>query len=191
MSDLISYARFEVMKIYTKKGDQGETSFANGQRVSKSHQRIAAYGEVDELNAVVGMCLEVISKPVSVVTTLREVQSQLFQLGSELALAGTHAKDLFITAEDVKLLENGIDEMDTVLPPLKNFILPGGSEAASRLHLARTVCRRAERALVTLHEKEPVRDEAIHYLNRLSDYLFTCARMVLKVDGKKEILWKS
>jgi cob(I)alamin adenosyltransferase len=179
------------MKIYTRGGDQGETGLVGGQRVSKSSPRVAAYGEVDELNAVLGVAaVEVREEPCA--KLLAEVQRILFDLGAELATPpgsessrGTPA----LGPEPSAALESAIDVLTAKLPALRHFILPGGSRAGAALHHARTVCRRAERAVVALSAAEPVNPQSIVYLNRLSDYLFVLARAMNHAAGAHELEW--
>lgn len=178
------------MKIYTKTGDKGDTSLFGGGRVPKSSARIEAYGTVDELNSVVGLAA---SYPISSkgADWLHRVQQDLFVLGSDLATPpSSKAKAHRIAEEDTRMLEEAIDEMQAELPELKNFILPGGSPRGATLHLARTVCRRAERATVTCRETEEISDTALKYLNRLSDFLFVLARYENQQAGTKEEIWK-
>jgi cob(I)alamin adenosyltransferase len=180
------------MKIYTKTGDKGTTSLFGGMRVEKHNIRIEAYGTVDELNAHLGMLAD---QPVNQKrgVFLREVQSYLFTIGSHLAAAPGKKLD-YLPALDPEYslkLEKAIDEMDELLTPLQNFILPGGHVAISFCHLARTVCRRAERRCAALHEIEPISEEIIVYLNRLSDYLFTLGRIIAHELNVEEIPWKS
>lgn len=181
------------MKIYTKTGDEGKTSLIGGTRVSKSHRRIEAYGAIDELNSFIGLSLDYINS-YSLENVLAEVQDRLFTIGSSLACdpeKETKLKIPDLHEEDVVLLENEIDKMNEVLPSLKSFILPGGHVAASTLHVARCVCRRAERLCVRLQKKKDEVDPLIiKYLNRLSDYLFVLARFVVLKSGAKEIPWK-
>lgn len=180
------------MKIYTKTGDQGDTGLFGGGRVAKSSLRVEAYGEVDELNSVVGLAR---TEPIdaTVDALLARVQSTLFDLGAELATPATSkaALNIPLLAEaDVVELEHAIDRAETELAPLKTFVLPGGSRAAAHLHLGRTVCRRAERRLVALHQEEPVRAECIRYLNRLSDTLFVLARLANHRAGVADVPWE-
>lgn len=172
-------------KIYTRTGDDGSTGLGDGTRVSKDSTRVAAYGTVDELNSCIGLLLAS-SLPESVQEELVAVQHQLFDLGGELCIPGHSA----IFEADVERLEQVLDRYNADLPPLKDFILPGGGEAAARCHLARTICRRAERELVTLSRHDAVRPEAIRYLNRLSDLLFVLARVLARASGNGEVLWK-
>ncbi len=179
------------MKLYTGTGDGGETSLFNGRRVLKSHVRIAAIGEVDELNAMLGWC-RACAQPEVVSSALRSIQDDLFRLGAELAGAAdpTAARGPCIVREDVVRLEGWIDEACAVLPPLRNFILPGGSEGAARLHVARAVCRRAERALVLLSAADGLAAEPLVYINRLGDLLFAWARLSTLQAGEPEVVWK-
>jgi cob(I)alamin adenosyltransferase len=179
------------MKIYTKTGDKGDTGLFGGARVSKASLRVAAYGDVDELNSVLGLVLtEPFDADLSVLFT--EVQSRLFDVGAELATDpnGKVALGIPLVSEaEVVRLEQAIDKAESELLPLKTFVLPGGCRAAGYLHLARTVCRRAERALVALHDAEPVRPEALRYLNRLSDALFVFARLANHRAGIADVPW--
>lgn len=178
------------MKIYTKKGDSGETSLFGGQRVSKSERRIRAYGTVDELNSFVGLAA---SHELSEVGTkyLRKLQQSLFVLGADLATPPSAKTRIDrIGQKEVDFLEAAIDKMEKELEPLKNFILPGGSRAGATLHVARTVCRRAERAVVACQKSNEVSDQSIKFLNRLSDFLFVMARFENKEKGTPEETWK-
>jgi cob(I)alamin adenosyltransferase len=166
------------MKIYTKTGDKGQTGLFGGARVSKADPRVDAYGEVDELNCAIGAarahCADARADAM-----LHELQSELFALGAELACTPGKNVDVgvaLLTDLEIERLEHTIDELEQDLPPLKTFILPGGSPEAAALHLARATCRRAERKLVALAASEPVRPEVLRYLNRLSDLLFVAAR---------------
>jgi cob(I)alamin adenosyltransferase len=172
-------------KIYTRTGDDGTTGLGDGTRVAKDSARVAAYGTVDEANSTIGLLLAA-NLPEDVRDLLTTVQHQLFDLGGELCIPG-HAA---ISDEDVAALERELDRHNEPLPPLKDFILPGGGEAAARCHLARTIVRRAEREAVTLSRHEAVRPEAVRYLNRLSDLLFVLARVLARADGHGEVLWK-
>jgi cob(I)alamin adenosyltransferase len=179
-------------KIYTRGGDGGMTSLGDGTRVSKSCSRIASYGEVDELNAVLGMCLDQISDP-SERTLLMDIQHELFDLGADLCTppsATSGERQLRIGDAAVKRLEGAIDTANENLPPLLSFILPGGTPLASVYHLGRTVCRRAERSMQQLAEDEggdAVNPSALEYVNRLSDLLFVLAR---RAAGRDEVLWE-
>jgi len=179
------------MKIYTKTGDGGETGLFGGARVSKASSRVEAYGEVDELNSVLGLVLTEPFDP-EITSLLAGVQSRLFDLGAELAAAPDSKVSLGIPLlgeEEVSVLERAIDRAEGELQPLKTFVMPGGSRAAALLHLARTVCRRAERRLVALASDEAVRPEAVRYLNRLSDALFVLARLANHRAGIADVPW--
>lgn len=171
-------------KIYTRTGDDGTTGLGDGTRVGKDSARVNAYGTVDEANSSIGVVLAA-QVPDDIRALLTMVQHQLFDLGGELCIPG-HAA---IGAEDVDALERQLDQYNEALPPLKDFILPAGGEAAARCHLARTIVRRAERETVTLARHDAVRPEAIRYLNRLSDLLFVLARVLARADGQGEVLW--
>ena len=171
-------------KIYTRTGDDGSTGLGDGTRVGKDSARVNAYGTVDEANSSIGVVLAA-QVPDDIRKLLTTVQHQLFDLGGELCIPG-HAA---IGAEDVDALERQLDQYNEALPPLKDFILPAGGEAAARCHLARTIVRRAERETVTLARHDAVRPEAIRYLNRLSDLLFVLARVLARADGQGEVLW--
>jgi cob(I)alamin adenosyltransferase len=176
-------------KIYTRGGDAGETSLGDGSRVSKLDARIAAYGTVDELNAAVGVVLAG-----GCADTIREVlirvQNELFDLGADLSVPIEHEARLRVTQEQVDRLEDECDRFNVELPELKSFVLPGGSEAAARLHVARTVCRRAEREALVAAGEHDVNPLALVYLNRLSDLLFILARAANAADGRAEPLWR-
>lgn len=184
------------MKIYTKTGDQGQTSLYGGTRVSKAETRVEAYGTVDELNAFIGMAKCHITDA-EVLSQLKKIQFDLFTLGSEsatpiekLMLAnGSSRLPITISELEIKELESWIDDMEKSVPPLQYFILPGGGLAATHLHVARTVCRRAERCMVALQQTENIRQELIQYLNRLSDYLFVLARYLSHQNGEAEEYW--
>ncbi len=181
------------MKIYTKTGDKGTTSLIGGVKVSKANLRIEAYGTVDELNSWIGYVNDSL-KPKHGGKVLKEIQDQVFIVGSSLAFAPDKETKIMIPdlhEEDILLLEKEIDKMDKKIKPLKSFVLPGGHPFVSIIHIARCVCRRAERVCVALSEnKEPVEPVIIKYLNRLSDYLFTLARMTAAKLKVKEIPWK-
>ena len=178
------------MKIYTKTGDEGLTSLFGGARVPKDDLRIRTYGTFDELNAVLGMAITQLPLDSSTLACLSRLQSELFQLGSELATPpGKGNPRDWLDEGQVQSLEAEIDEMETHLPKLKNFILPGGASAAATLHLARTVCRRAERDLIQLNRVTPQRSIILQYVNRLSDYLFVTARYVNWKAGVVDVPW--
>ena len=172
-------------RIYTRTGDDGSTGLGDGSRVPKDAARVNAYGTVDEANSALGVLLAA-PLPEDVRGLLTAVQHQLFDLGGELCIPG-HAA---IHAADIDALEQQLDHYNATLPMLKEFILPAGGEAAARCHLARTIVRRAERETITLARLEPVRAEAIGYLNRLSDLLFVLARVLARADGHGEVLWQ-
>jgi cob(I)alamin adenosyltransferase len=176
-------------RIYTRGGDAGQTSLGDGQRVSKADLRVEAYGTVDELNALLGVVL-VRDSPVAFRPWLERIQNELFDLGADLAvpLADTKRERLRVSPEQVEWLEGLCDEVNEGLDPLRSFVLPGGTEPAALLHLARTVCRRAERVVVALADETDVNPDALAYLNRLSDLLFILARAA-NADGE-EPLWQ-
>jgi cob(I)alamin adenosyltransferase len=171
--------------IATRTGDDGTTGLGDGTRVAKDDLRVDAMGHVDELNSVLGL-LATEDLPAEVRADLTDIQHDLFDLGGELCIPG-HAA---IFDADIDRLENILDALNADLPPLKDFILPGGSAAAAHAHVARTVCRRAERDVVSLARHDAVRPQAIRYLNRLSDLLFVMARVLARVDGASEVLWQ-
>jgi cob(I)alamin adenosyltransferase len=173
-------------RIYTRTGDDGTTGLGDGTRVAKDSARVSAYGTVDELNSSIGMVLaQTLPEPIREVLT--EIQHELFDLGGELCIPGS----ALIDDTDITRLEKRLDGFNAELPPLKDFILPAGGMAASSCHLARTICRRAEREVVTLSHHDAVRAEGIRYLNRLSDLLFVLARVLARTDGHGEVLWRS
>ena len=178
------------MKIYTKTGDIGETSLFGGRRVLKSELRIETYGTVDELNSWIGLLRDV-QTDAALKDLLKEIQDRLFTLGSVLASdpAKEKLKRPDLHEEDIELLEHAIDKMDEQLEPLRNFVLPGGHIFVSYCHIARTVCRRAERLCVALHQTTELDPLIIKYLNRLSDYLFTLSRKMAKDLGAEEVNW--
>lgn len=183
------------MKIYTKTGDLGRTSLLSGTKVSKSHARLDAYGTVDELNAHIGLVGDQLDSSNEAIPTLREIQDRLFTLGSELACDPDKKIKMPLPSleeQDIEYLEKQIDSMNDVLPPQRHFILPGGSITISAIHIARTVCRRAERMVVALQENNGRVDPLIiKYLNRLSDYLFILARYTGFKNNVQEIPWKA
>jgi cob(I)alamin adenosyltransferase len=179
------------VKIYTKTGDRGDTRLFDGTSVRKHDDRVEAYGDVDELNSFIGAAASFLKDP-ALATMLAEVQKDLFSVGAQLADPGfkqrTRAK-FQIPHERITALENAIDTFETELQPLRQFILAGGGNGGAMLHVARTVCRRAERRVVSLSERVDVNPIVIEYLNRLSDFLFVAARVVNHREGKEEILW--
>ena len=173
-------------KIYTKTGDKGETGLSGGKRVRKDCPEIQAIGDVDELNTVIGMVIAH-DMPKNLNKGLVQIQHHLFNLGAEL----NSSKLKFINASMVKDLEQQLDAYNQSLPPLKNFILPGGGQAAATCHLARAVCRRAERSVVAISQFEDINPDIQIYLNRLSDFLFVACRVLAKHAGQEETLWSS
>jgi len=178
-----------MMKIYTKTGDKGTTSLLNGTRVAKYHPRLHAYGTVDELNSWIGVLREYANQEVSYI--LIEIQNTLFALGSHLAVEGEVKFEMpSIPKDGIEKLEKAMDAMDEKLEPLRNFILPGGHISVAHCHVARTVCRRAERHIVELAEANEVDEYIIRYINRLSDFLFMLSRNFAKEFGATETPWK-
>ena len=182
-----------ITKVYTRTGDRGSTGLGGGQRISKDSARIAAYGTVDELNSVLG-----IARANGLADQLGEalgpIQNELFHLGSDLCILEKDKERMpvpTIEGRHVDQLENWIDRFTQELPPLENFVLPGGSTGAAALHLARTICRRAERECVTLASEEPIGEQVVPYLNRLSDLLFVMARYENAQRGIDDVLWDS
>lgn len=190
-----------ISKVYTRFGDEGRTMLASGDTVAKSSLRVRAYGDVDELNATIGLVrVELDRDPragqqpefcAGLDAELSRIQQELFNLGAELATpaAAEGGARLKVDARHIDALEASIDRHNADLPPLRSFILPGGGPTGAAAHLARTVCRRAERQVVDLLESEPIRGEALRYLNRLSDWLFVIARAVAATLGYAEVLW--
>lgn len=183
----------KINKIYTRTGDDGSTGLVGGERVRKDHPRVTAYGDIDELNAVLGwartLC-EKLPRP-TLLSKLTLIQNELFDLGAELATpAGTTWEGrLVMTAAQSTRLEQWIDELTGGIPELRSFVVPGGTELNSILHMARTVCRRAERSIISLMQSEPVSTELQTYVNRLSDLLFAMARHESSISGASEYLW--
>jgi cob(I)alamin adenosyltransferase len=173
-------------RIYTRTGDDGTTGLGDGSRIPKDDPRVEAFGTVDEANSAVGLVLAVAGLPDEIAACLTRVQHDLFDLGGELCIPGYTA----ITAGYVARLERELDGFNEPLPPLKDFILPGGGPAAAACHVARTVTRRAERRVWTLAGREPVNPEAARYLNRLSDLLFVVARVIARHEQGTEVLWQ-
>jgi cob(I)alamin adenosyltransferase len=177
-------------RIYTRGGDRGETSLGDGSRVPKRDPRVAAYGVVDELNAQLGLVLAG-DLPHELREPLELVQNELFDVGADICVPFTDADDrLRVSQEQIDRLERGCDDLNELLEPLKSFVLPGGTEAAARLHVARTVCRRAELAALAASEAVGIDPLALVYLNRLSDLLFIAARAANTLAGRDEPLWK-
>ncbi len=173
-------------KIYTRTGDGGTTGLGDGTRVSKDSVRVEAYGTVDETNSAIGTVLAVDGIPTEIRASLVTIQHDLFDLGGELCMPGHRA----IEPGWVERLETQLDQLNANLPPLDNFILPGGGPAAAACHVARTICRRAERRVLTLMQAEDVNIEGLRYLNRLSDLLFVMARVLARHEGGQEVIWQ-
>ncbi len=173
-------------KIYTRTGDDGSTGLGDGSRVRKDAARVEAYGTVDETNAFVGVLRATLAQDHPAQDMLTHIQHDLFDVGGELCIPGYE----LVTKAYIERLETAIDAINENLPALKDFILPGGSMAAAQAHVARTVCRRAERRTLSLSEQETINPLAMQYLNRLSDYLFVLARQLAREDGGKEVLWR-
>lgn len=171
-------------KIYTRSGDAGETGKADGTRVSKRDELIQAQGDVDELNSFLGLLASKVDSP-ALDELISRIQHDLFNMGAELSLS-----QQYIVDDDVSFLEKQLDHYNAALPPLKEFILPGGGESAALCHVARAVCRRTERSLVALDHQEGVGSDVLAYINRLSDLLFVLARVLNRDDGGKEIYWQ-
>lgn len=172
-------------KIVTRTGDAGDTGLTGGARVPKTHARVQAMGEVDELNSQLGVVLAE-KLPKALRETLTRVQHELFNLGGELSMPGA----TLVTDEHLRALERDLEAQNATLPPLKEFVLPGGSKAAAAAHLARAICRRAERAVWATHAAEPLNLAAPRYLNRLSDFLFVAARVLARAKGGREAQWR-
>jgi cob(I)alamin adenosyltransferase len=187
-------ARPRKSKLYTGTGDLGQTSLFGGRRVAKNDQRVAAYGTLDELNAALGLAASFVRQR-RVLDAIRSIQNELFNIGAELASdrpvrRGKRAADAFELMPDrVRALEALVDEYDALVPPLRTFVLPGGSQGGAKLHFARTVARRAEREVVALSRREHVNPNVLAYLNRLCDLLFAIARYVNKADRHQELTW--
>jgi cob(I)alamin adenosyltransferase len=198
MSERFDEPRLAINRVYTRQGDQGQTGLVGGQRVPKDSPRIEAYGTVDELNAVLGAARVTVNQLAAreprlamLGALILRVQHELFNLGSILATLpeDVHPRQPRVTETEITQLEKGMDAMNEDLQPLRSFVLPGGSRVDAELHIARTVCRRAERACVALARVESVPPEAVKYLNRLSDALFVWARWAAHVSGAVETLW--
>ena len=172
-------------RIYTRTGDDGTTGLADGSRIAKNSLRIEAMGEMDELNAQCGILIECLEKNDVLRTELQRVQHHLFDLGGELSIPGSQ----MVGQRQIDWLEKTLDGWNEELPPLQNFILPGGSMAAAQCHMARVICRRAERVCVALGHEEAINPVTRQYLNRLSDFLFVAARVLARREGAQEVLW--
>lgn len=187
---LMYYVSFINMPIYTKTGDKGQTSLLGGERISKSDLRVSSYGEVDELNACIGIIIS-FSKEDEISKQLEEIQEDLFTIGAHLASKKSAVGLPMLPLHRITNMEEQMDKIEEELGQLRHFILPGGSKTSALLHLARAICRRAERSIISLGEKEKVSEDIVIYLNRLSDYLFMLARKSNKNDNVEEIVWKS
>lgn len=179
-------------KVYTKTGDDGTTGLVGGNRVKKYDQRLEAYGTIDELNASIGL-VRSYDIPEDVKHLLVQIQNKLFNIGSRLASdekGEAYTANLMIKTEDIEVLEKAIDKYEEDLPELTNFILPGGELSVAQCHMARTICRRAERRIVEFSEQIPVQTEIVKYINRLSDYLFVLARKLSFASGIEETPWQ-
>ena len=199
MGEVFDTPRLAINRVYTRHGDRGETSLAGGQRVPKDSPRIEAYGTVDELNASIAAARDTINEArageprlAPLAAILLRVQHELFNLGSILATLpeDVHPQQARVTDAEVAQLEEEIDQMNKYLAPLRSFVLPGGSQLNAELHICRTVCRRAERACVSLARVEGIPPEAVRYLNRLSDALFVWSRWASHITGSPETLWE-
>lgn len=177
---------YRLSKIYTRTGDDGSTGLADGSRVAKSSERMDVIGTVDELNCQLGLLITTLAEDDPFLERLSRIQHHLFDLGGEFAIPGSTV----IQAFHIEWLEATLDEWNEDLPPLKNFILPGGSTPAAHAHLARAICRRAERTAVSLSQQDAINPESRNYLNRLSDLLFVAARLLARRDGGQEVLWE-
>lgn len=172
-------------KVYTRTGDVGTTSLIGGERVDKTNARLEAYGTVDELNSFLGM-LVTHNLPTDYKTQLADIQNILFRVGASLACTDEKIYSSMVTEETIKKIESDIDQIDSALPPLKSFIIPGGTPSAALCHVCRTVCRRAERNIVLVSQKEMVNEDILKYINRLSDYLFVLGRRLNFIENKEE-----
>jgi cob(I)alamin adenosyltransferase len=172
-------------KIYTRTGDNGTTGLGDGSRVDKDSFRMQAVGDVDEVNSHIGLLITTLPENDEIRALLSRIQHDLFDLGGELATPGYQ----MVFAERIAALEEALDHFNETIPPLKNFILPGGSVPAAHCHIARAVARRAERTMVSLHRESPLNEPARQYINRLSDLLFVLARILALRNGGKEVLW--
>jgi cob(I)alamin adenosyltransferase len=173
-------------RIYTRTGDDGTTGLANGERVDKADPRVGAFGDVDEANSAVGLLLSEPGLPAEIAAALTRIQHELFDVGAELSLPGYRA----IAGEHVARLERDLDSLNDALPPLQEFVLPGGTRTAAVCHLARTICRRAERSAWAANKVMALNPELLRYLNRLSDLLFVMARCLARQQGGEETLWR-
>ena len=174
-----------ITKVTTKTGDKGKTALGDGSRVKKDSLRVHCLGSIDELNSSVGLASVML--PVKPIIYLKSVQNDLLNIGAEISMPGSKKK--FLNKDRILFLEKEIESINKDLPPLEEFILPGGNDLCSRVHMARSICRRAERDLVSLNSKEQISPEVLKYINRLSDYLFVVARLLIQISDSDEIQW--
>tara|TARA_Y100001934_G_scaffold42473_1_gene51158 strand:+ start:1305 stop:1844 length:540 start_codon:yes stop_codon:yes gene_type:complete len=174
-----------ITKVTTKTGDKGKTALGDGSRVKKDSLRIHCLGSIDELNSSIGLASVML--PVKPIIDLKSVQNDLLNIGAEISMPGSKKK--FLNKDRILFLEKEIESINKDLPPLEEFILPGGNDLCSRVHMARSICRRAERDLVSLNSKEQISPEVLKYINRLSDYLFVVARLLIQISDSDEIQW--
>ena len=174
-----------ITKVTTKTGDKGKTALGDGSRVNKDSLRIHCLGSIDELNSSIGLASVML--PVKPIIDLKPVQNDLLNIGAEISMPGSKKK--FLNKDRILFLEKEIESINKDLPPLEEFILPGGNDLCSRVHMARSICRRAERDLVSLNSKEQISPEVLKYINRLSDYLFVVARLLIQISDSDEIQW--
>ncbi|MED5256942.1 MAG: cob(I)yrinic acid a,c-diamide adenosyltransferase [Candidatus Neomarinimicrobiota bacterium] len=174
-----------ITKVTTKTGDKGKTALGDGSRVNKDSLRIHCLGSIDELNSSIGLASVML--PVKPIIDLKSVQNDLLNIGAEISMPGSKKK--FLNKDRILFLEKEIESINKDLPPLEEFILPGGNDLCSRVHMARSICRRAERDLVSLNSKEQISPEVLKYINRLSDYLFVVARLLIQISDSDEIQW--
>lgn len=175
-----------ITKVTTKTGDKGKTALGDGSRVKKDSLRVHCLGSIDELNSSIGLASVML--PVKPIIDLKSVQNDLLNIGAEISMPGSKKK--FLNKDRILFLEKEIESINKDLPPLEEFILPGGNDLCSRVHMARSICRRAERDLVSLNSKEQISPEVLKYINRLSDYLFVVARLLIQISDSDEIQWK-
>ena len=174
-----------ITKVTTKTGDKGKTALGDGSRVKKDSLRVHCLGSIDELNSSIGLASVML--PVKPIIDLKSVQNDLLNIGAEISMPD--AKKKFLNKDRILFLEKEIESINKDLPPLEEFILPGGNDLCSRIHMARSICRRAERDLVSLNSKEQISPEVLKYINRLSDYLFVVARLLIQISDSDEIQW--
>lgn len=174
-----------ITKVTTKTGDKGKTALGDGSRVKKDSLRVHCLGSIDELNSSIGLASVML--PVKPIIDLKSVQNDLLNIGAEISMPD--AKKKFLNKDRILFLEKEIESINKDLPPLEEFILPGGNDLCSRVHMARSICRRAERDLVSLNSKEQISPEVLQYINRLSDYLFVVARLLIQISDSDEIQW--